>query len=263
MSTSPTLPPLPELDAIASTVMRIVGLQKGAARHVAEITLEYMAQDRATLASSAAEPAALSSQAPADERDVALSKIADWNSHTTQMSVDYGSNGVRDFYRQIACAALQSRQPAAPVAPVAPVAAVPEGWRLTFESDRAIKVQGPGLGCIVTDIELLERRVPGEVLYALCRALIKASPTPPVQPARDYYSELLIARAAIKELESKVFDQEQALAVLRASVASHQRDMADPPSYLQDAVIKAAGLGAMAEQVAALKKQLQQQNKEI
>jgi hypothetical protein len=51
MSTSHTLPPLPELDAIASTVMRIVGLQKGAARHVAEITLEYMAQDRAELQS--------------------------------------------------------------------------------------------------------------------------------------------------------------------------------------------------------------------
>jgi hypothetical protein len=169
MSTSPTLPPLPELDAIASTVMRIVGLQKGAARHVAEITLEYMAQDRAALASTAAVQAALSSQAPAalyetdiydfagwltirpgvmpvgstseagpmaeavgeyiktyperfaalssqapaDERDVALSKIADWNSHTTQMSVDYGSNGVRDFYRQIARAALSApAQPA-------------------------------------------------------------------------------------------------------------------------------------------------------
>jgi hypothetical protein len=39
-------------------------------------------------------------------------------------------------------------------------------------------------------------------------------------------------------------------------VACYQRDMADPPAYLQDAVIKAAGLGAMAEQIAALKKQL-------
>jgi hypothetical protein len=56
MSTSHTLPPLPELDAIASTVMRIVGLQKGTARHVAEITLEYMAQDRAAL-SAPAQPA--------------------------------------------------------------------------------------------------------------------------------------------------------------------------------------------------------------
>jgi hypothetical protein len=56
MSTSHTLPPLPELDAIASTVMRIVGLQKDTARHVAEITLEYMAQDRAAL-SAPAQPA--------------------------------------------------------------------------------------------------------------------------------------------------------------------------------------------------------------
>lgn len=36
----------------------------------------------------------------------ALQQIADWNSHTTEFSVDYGSNGVRDFYRGIARAAL-------------------------------------------------------------------------------------------------------------------------------------------------------------
>ena len=70
------------------------------------------------------------------------------------------------------------------------------------------------------------------------------------QPVAD---ELRIARGAIRELEAKVFSQEQALAVLRASVDSYHRDMADPPGYLQDAVIRAAGLGAMAEQIAALK----------
>lgn len=71
------------------------------------------------------------------------------------------------------------------------------------------------------------------------------------QPVAD---ELRIARGAIRELEAKVFSQEQALTVLRSSVDSYHRDMADPPGYLQDAVIRAAGLGAMAEQIAALKK---------
>jgi hypothetical protein len=80
MSTSHTLPPLPELDAIASTVMRIVGLQKGTARHVAEITLEYMAQDRAALASSAAEqskPAAPVAAVPDGFRIVAVKGFDD------------------------------------------------------------------------------------------------------------------------------------------------------------------------------------------
>ena len=42
----------------------------------------------------------------------ALQQIADWNSHTTEYAVDYGSNGVRDFYRNIARAALSATQPA-------------------------------------------------------------------------------------------------------------------------------------------------------
>ena len=42
----------------------------------------------------------------------ALQEIADWNSHTTEFAVDYGSNGVRDFYRCIARAALSDTQPA-------------------------------------------------------------------------------------------------------------------------------------------------------
>lgn len=42
----------------------------------------------------------------------ALQEIADWNSHTTEFAVDYGSNGVRDFYRGIARAALSATQPA-------------------------------------------------------------------------------------------------------------------------------------------------------
>jgi hypothetical protein len=61
-------------------------------------------------------------------------------------------------------------------------------------------------------------------------------------------------RGAVRELEAKVFSQEQALNVLRGCVNRHQRDAADPPGYLQDAVIRAAGLGALhTERDAAIK----------
>ena len=48
----------------------------------------------------------------------ALQQIADWNSHTTEFAVDYGSNGVRDFYRNIARLALSATQPAQAAQPV-------------------------------------------------------------------------------------------------------------------------------------------------
>lgn len=48
----------------------------------------------------------------------ALQQIADWNSHTTEYAVDYGSNGVRDFYRNIARAALSATQPSQAAQPV-------------------------------------------------------------------------------------------------------------------------------------------------
>ena len=109
------------------------------------------------------------------------------------------------------------------------VAGMVGGW-LEFEvDDPRIKTMG----------EIIERR-----LWAL-----KPSKTREESSA----DELRIARAAIRELEAKVFSQEQALAVLRTSVDSYHRDMSNPPGYLQDVVIKAAGLGAMAEQIAALK----------
>ncbi len=41
----------------------------------------------------------------------ALETIRAWNSHTSEYAVDYGSNGVRDFYRAIAGQAL-AEQPA-------------------------------------------------------------------------------------------------------------------------------------------------------
>jgi len=36
----------------------------------------------------------------------ALQRIYNWNLHTAQYSIDFGSNGVRDLYRDIARAAL-------------------------------------------------------------------------------------------------------------------------------------------------------------
>ncbi len=54
----------------------------------------------------------------------ALQQIADWNSHTTEYAVDYGSNGVRDFYRNIARAALSAAQPVQ-----AQQAGEPVAWR--------------------------------------------------------------------------------------------------------------------------------------
>lgn len=48
----------------------------------------------------------------------ALQQIADWDSHTTECAVEYGSNGVRDFYRNIAHAAISATQPAQAAQPV-------------------------------------------------------------------------------------------------------------------------------------------------
>lgn len=39
----------------------------------------------------------------------ALEQIAAWDQHTSEFSADYGSNGVRDFYRGIARAALKEQ----------------------------------------------------------------------------------------------------------------------------------------------------------
>jgi hypothetical protein len=36
----------------------------------------------------------------------AIEQISKWQSHTALFALDYGSNGVRDFYRNIASAAL-------------------------------------------------------------------------------------------------------------------------------------------------------------
>lgn len=62
------------------------------------------------------------------------------------------------------------------------------------------------------------------------------------------------ARGAVRELERQVFALQQQRDVLQTCLDRHQRDEADPPGYLQDAVIRAAGLGALhTERDAAIK----------
>lgn len=61
-------------------------------------------------------------------------------------------------------------------------------------------------------------------------------------------SERDTARGALRELERQVFALQQQRDVLQTCLGRHQRDAADPPGYLQDAVIRAAGLGALHEQ---------------
>lgn len=43
----------------------------------------------------------------------ALELIVKWNSHTTDFAVNFGSNGVRDFYRRIAESSLAEQTPTA------------------------------------------------------------------------------------------------------------------------------------------------------
>lgn len=40
-----------------------------------------------------------------------LKIILEWNSHAVELAYDYGSNGVRDYYRNIAKRALQDTEP--------------------------------------------------------------------------------------------------------------------------------------------------------
>lgn len=56
------------------------------------------------------------------------------------------------------------------------------------------------------------------------------------------------ARGAVRELERQVFALQQQRDVLQTCLDRHQRDAGDPPGYLQDAVIRAAGLGALHEE---------------
>ena len=141
----PQLPPLPALDVwTASTTIRMDECQR-----------------RMTAYATSAVQAALSSQAPEDERDVALRKIGH--------ECDVGE------HTEIARAALQYLQPAAPVAPVA---AAPErkliGWRtenFLWETDDPDKARNwePNIGVL-------------PIFEGDPNTKLAASPTPPVQP---------------------------------------------------------------------------------
>ena len=151
----------------------------------------------------------------------ALQQIADWNSHTTEYAVDYGSNGVRDFYRNIARAAISATQPAQAAQPVSrdvirdvflrngftikdgcsdlkpyvyaaanallevaaaqPVQGVPEGWEIR-EDDTWIYFKRPDGFCqAVTPND--PHTSHAQTLHMLMRAMLAAAPTPPTQPA--------------------------------------------------------------------------------
>lgn len=69
-----------------------------------------------------------------------------------------------------------------------------------------------------------------------------------VLDGRRLEAERNTARGAVRELEQQVFTLQQQCNVLQTCIDSHQRDIKDPPGYLQDAVIRAAGLGALHEQ---------------
>lgn len=74
------------------------------------------------------------------------------------------------------------------------------------------------------------------------------------QRIADLEAERNTARGAVRELERQVFALQQQRDVLQTCLDRHQRDEADPPGYLQDAVIRAAGLGALhTERDAAIK----------
>ena len=61
--------------------------------------------------------------------------------------------------------------------------AVPQGWAIKFEGND-ISVSNDHMGCIVPHTETVDRKMPSEVLHALCRDLLAAAPAPaPAQEA--------------------------------------------------------------------------------
>ena len=71
-------------------------------------SLEEFMHDQQVAKHAAAE-LAIASDARIEALEAALQKIAIWQSHSSELSVDYGSNGVRDFYRLIATQALKGQ----------------------------------------------------------------------------------------------------------------------------------------------------------
>lgn len=60
--------------------------------------------------------------------------------------------------------------------PTHPAPGVPDGWRITDDGDGSITIKGPGkIGCNVSDDEPYGARIFGDVLHALCRAMLAAA----------------------------------------------------------------------------------------
>lgn len=88
------------VEVIQEAADRLEGIKGGSVS-------ETIAMMRAAITQSQAARVPDASPAAKDAGLVAaLQKIADWNSHTAEFSMDYGSNGLRDLYRQIARDAL-------------------------------------------------------------------------------------------------------------------------------------------------------------
>jgi uncharacterized coiled-coil protein SlyX len=183
----------------------------------------------------------------------AFDKAASALRQYSQAPVDYHRSvlRMRDALRELTASPTPPAQQAAQSEPVKPLFAAKIAARKWAElQDAGARMQAAQLDAASEAFSAMADAMPFHNGWVKPQAAQGAG-----EVVRDYYQELLTARGAVQELEQKVFSQEQAIAILRTCVASHQRDMADPPAYLQDAVIKAAGLGAMAEQIAELKRQ--------
>lgn len=106
------------------------------------------------------------------------------------------------------------------------------GWKIAFEDPRS------AIDAAMRTCDSSKRRddVAAKLQEQLDRNVAKLE------------AERNTARGAVRELEQQVFTLQQQCNVLQTCIDSHQRDIKDPPGYLQDAVIRAAGLGALHEQ---------------
>jgi len=90
-----------------------------------------------------------------------------------------------------------------PAAPVAPVAVVPEGWDVTMRSDDEAITISPPTGSAWRFYADAEPQSKLHVAYRLMRAMLAASPTPPVQPAGFTLDEISDACIAAEVPDSK------------------------------------------------------------
>ena len=109
---TPKLPPLPEkvqIDRHIPTGIIIRGYNE------AQMNAHYLKGYNDAIAAIQAQDnsnGVVVSKGVPDGLTQALQTIADWGAHSLELAVEQGSNGVRDFYRQIAMDALASSPPA-------------------------------------------------------------------------------------------------------------------------------------------------------